>query len=595
MNILANRNAECGHLRFLLPLVGCVLVGCSSPQEQALQSLEKLGITADKTSVQKAATNGDIGLLEMLHTAGVEIDEAPKDHGVPPLIAAISQGTTAVPFLIKHTRTQRIDSTDSAGRSALSHAVAMGLAPVALSLLDKSASPAATAHPNTSIMTDAVNQGLNEVVAKMAVKCPESSPLLADGMIAALKTKNSAALEGLLNSKASSQLKMPTGESYLHFAAAAGDLTSLKILTKSGAIHADANTNPLIFAVENDAVEMAECLLKAGCKPDASHEQAGTPIARAVALNRLPILELFLKSNSAAQPHLASALETQNFSVADLLIKHGADPNARDENGDTPLILAVLEKAEPTVKYLLGHKVALDPVGREGQNAFALSVALQQSGMVRALLEAGCDANEVFKASPKPEFLERLTDKYFKRWLQQDSNLTPLMCAASGNNIPIIRLLMKHGAKRGAQTKGWRRYAVNFACEQSNISAAQLLLGQDPEEGRDVKAVISLSKQRAYIYKGGKVIKSTTISSGRRGFATPSGQFVISDKQASWMSTIYKCPMPFFMRLSCRDFGLHAGVVTGSPASHGCIRLPPHQAQAFFAVMKIGDPVTISY
>lgn len=595
MNTLASRKVEYGHFRFLVLLVVFILVGCSSQKEKALQSIEKLGISADKSSVHKAAINGDTGLLELLHTAGVEVDKVPFGEGETPLISAITQQNNAVPFLFSHTRTQLIDSRDAAGRSALSHAVAMGLASLALGLLDKSADPTATAHPNSSVMTEAVNLGLNDVVAKMATRCSENSPLLADGVVAALKTKNAIALESLLASNASPHLHMSTGESYLHYAAAAGDTAGVRLLTESGAKHTDGTTDPLLFAVENDALEMAERLLAAGCKPDAVHEQAGTPIARAVALNRLHISELFLKTGSPAQIHLASALEKQNFAMVDLLIKYGADIHTADEKGDTPLILAVLNRAEPTVKFLLGHKAALDPLGRVGQNALALSVAMQETGIVEALLEAGCNANEVFKAPPKPEFLDRITDNYFKGWLQKDSNLSPLMCAASSNNLPLLRLLMRHGAKRGAQTKAWRRYAVNFACDQSHIPAAQLLLGRDPDEGRDVKIVVSLSKQRADIYQEGKVIRSTSISSGRRGFATPSGQFVISDKQAYWMSTIYKCPMPFFMRLSCRDFGLHAGVVTGSPASHGCIRLPKNQAQAFFAVMKIGDPVTISY
>jgi hypothetical protein len=167
------------------------------------------------------------------------------------------------------------------------------------------------------------------------------------------------------------------------------------------------------------------------------------------------------------------------------------------------------------------------------------------------------------------------------------------MFAASGNHLELMRLLIKNGAKRGLQTKSWKRYPVNFACEQSHIPAAQLLLGRDPENKRDVKVVVSLSKQRATIYKEGTPLRSTNISSGKSGFATPSGSYVISDKQADWMSSIYKVPMPFFMRLSCRDFGLHAGVVTGRPASHGCVRLPKSEAQAFFSVMEIGDPVTI--
>ncbi len=80
---------------------------------------------------------------------------------------------------------------------------------------------------------------------------------------------------------------------------------------------------------------------------------------------------------------------------------------------------------------------------------------------------------------------------------------------------------------------------------------------------------------------------------GRKGYATPTGKYVISDKQRDWISTIYKVSMPFFMRLSCREIGLHAGNCPGYPASHGCIRMPYSDVQKLFAVLKIGDAVTI--
>jgi lipoprotein-anchoring transpeptidase ErfK/SrfK len=51
--------------------------------------------------------------------------------------------------------------------------------------------------------------------------------------------------------------------------------------------------------------------------------------------------------------------------------------------------------------------------------------------------------------------------------------------------------------------------------------------------------------------------------------------------------------MPYFMRLSCLDFGMHAGVVPNYPASHGCIRLPGDAARKFFSEIPIGTLVTV--
>jgi lipoprotein-anchoring transpeptidase ErfK/SrfK len=84
------------------------------------------------------------------------------------------------------------------------------------------------------------------------------------------------------------------------------------------------------------------------------------------------------------------------------------------------------------------------------------------------------------------------------------------------------------------------------------------------------------------------------VSTGRKGFPTPRGEYVITDKRRHWESTIYDgAEMPYFMRLSGSDIGLHEGVVPRGPASHGCIRLPSASARMLYARMRLGDPVTI--
>lgn len=68
----------------------------------------------------------------------------------------------------------------------------------------------------------------------------------------------------------------------------------------------------------------------------------------------------------------------------------------------------------------------------------------------------------------------------------------------------------------------------------------------------------------------------------------------MTHKYRHWKSTLYEdAPMPYFMRLSCRDFGLHAGVLPSYPASHGCIRLPEAKAAAFFAKVDVATLVEI--
>jgi lipoprotein-anchoring transpeptidase ErfK/SrfK len=121
----------------------------------------------------------------------------------------------------------------------------------------------------------------------------------------------------------------------------------------------------------------------------------------------------------------------------------------------------------------------------------------------------------------------------------------------------------------------------------------RVILGQDAEtEQRHI--VVSLSEQRARVFdQSGNEIFSTKVSTGRRGYATRTGEFVITNKHRSWTSTIYHSSMPYFQRLSCSDFGLHQGVVPGYPASHGCIRVPAGNAAKLFSLTETGDRVRI--
>src|SRR6185295_605219 len=99
----------------------------------------------------------------------------------------------------------------------------------------------------------------------------------------------------------------------------------------------------------------------------------------------------------------------------------------------------------------------------------------------------------------------------------------------------------------------------------------------EPELATDGQLSIldDLHAQRASVYRDGTRIGATTISSGRRGYRTPIGEFRILQKDKTHRSKKYgNLPMPFTMRLTWDGVALHAGGVPGYPTSHGCVHLP---------------------
>jgi lipoprotein-anchoring transpeptidase ErfK/SrfK len=154
-------------------------------------------------------------------------------------------------------------------------------------------------------------------------------------------------------------------------------------------------------------------------------------------------------------------------------------------------------------------------------------------------------------------------------------------------------LLIAHGAEKNRPTRSKHRLVpLYFAAWGNHVQCLQTLIDKAPTPAQ-VRIEISLSAQQATLYKNGLAVLRTEISSGQAETPTPTGQFVVTDKKRHHVSSLYPAKMPFFMRLSCKDFGMHEGHLPGYPASHGCIRLPGDSARKLFRDVPIGTLVTI--
>ncbi|MFZ4597206.1 MAG: L,D-transpeptidase [Terrimicrobiaceae bacterium] len=134
--------------------------------------------------------------------------------------------------------------------------------------------------------------------------------------------------------------------------------------------------------------------------------------------------------------------------------------------------------------------------------------------------------------------------------------------------------------------------------------------------------VIDLSEQTSSFYKGSKLVGVSAISTGREGFATPTGSYKIIQKKEDYASNLYGdyvdaagnvvvknvgikkdpmppgtsfrgAPMPYWMRLTNGGVGMHRGFLPGVPDSHGCIRMPEKMVKIFFANVSVGTPVRV--
>jgi lipoprotein-anchoring transpeptidase ErfK/SrfK len=106
-------------------------------------------------------------------------------------------------------------------------------------------------------------------------------------------------------------------------------------------------------------------------------------------------------------------------------------------------------------------------------------------------------------------------------------------------------------------------------------------------------ACVSLSKQEAWLMRGGKVVYGPVrVATGRAGLPTPTGNFHVWYKVVDGWSTTYDAPMPYSVFFYEGD-AFHEDPV--SVRSHGCIHLSLRNAEYFYRFLNYGDLVEVRY
>jgi L,D-transpeptidase-like protein len=129
---------------------------------------------------------------------------------------------------------------------------------------------------------------------------------------------------------------------------------------------------------------------------------------------------------------------------------------------------------------------------------------------------------------------------------------------------------------------------------QTNSESAKNARPEAPPKG-PLQIIVSIADQRVSLFDNGALIARSSVSTGTRGHPTPLGVFSVIGKQRWHRSNIYSAaPMPYMQRITWSGIALHAGVVPGHPASHGCIRLKNDFAIRLWHLTKRGTRVIIA-
>ncbi len=109
---------------------------------------------------------------------------------------------------------------------------------------------------------------------------------------------------------------------------------------------------------------------------------------------------------------------------------------------------------------------------------------------------------------------------------------------------------------------------------------------------------VDLASQRLRAYQGARLVLESSISTGREGKKTPSGEFKAGPvKLPMHRSRLYhNAPMPWSVQVHENIFIHGFRKVPRHPSSHGCIRLPlagANPAKWFYDWIDIGTPIGI--
>lgn len=119
--------------------------------------------------------------------------------------------------------------------------------------------------------------------------------------------------------------------------------------------------------------------------------------------------------------------------------------------------------------------------------------------------------------------------------------------------------------------------------------AAMLLGATSQGRAAGLVARIDVGNQTMTVSKQGRVIHTWRVSTARKGYVTPRGNYRPTRLHKMWYSRKYDMsPMPYsvFFRGGYAIHGTGYVKQLGRPASHGCIRLATGNAAQFYSLVK---------
>lgn len=338
--------------------------------------------------IYSAIRAGDTQRLERWIAAGWDVNTAMDERGNTPLIHAAAVGNAAV-----------VRALTGAGAN-VNAANTLGVTPLLVGATDPAKAKilvsaganvnAASGTGRTPLLVAAAVNGNSATVKMLVARGAEIGKLDKMGMNAVMSAANAGDFESvrfLISKGANATMQPPMLGTALHYAVSNRNTAMVRLLLKQGAqVNAPANFSnpvkhgmvaldkitPLMLAVTFGPLEVVQALIDAGADVNARDLRGMTPLIYSV------------------------SSETQDAAIVKLLLAKGADPDVKSNAGETALDWARKFNSAPVMARLGGAAAAAaePPLGEasDTQATMRRAVNLLQSSQREFFRMSGCVA-----------------------------------------------------------------------------------------------------------------------------------------------------------------------------------------------------------
>ncbi len=162
---------------------------------------------------------------------------------------------------------------------------------------------------------------------------------------------------------------------------------------------------------------------------------------------------------------MGSAVSRNSLNKARLLIKHGANVNARNKNGRTVLHVAAKLDSVDVARLLIEKGAWRNVRSKLGDTPLHQAALKNSLNVARLLIEHGAKIDTKSKADflPPPP---RLDIVVFWKPATLDVAVTPLWWAARCNHLEVTRLLIEKGANTDGIDLSWMDDQEDGSCAE---------------------------------------------------------------------------------------------------------------------------------